>query len=557
MTTQPPEETPDAMLPGSGTPSRPLGRTGNTSPNTNWGRRTGGLGRTSPVEPPDLRRYSTMPRYDMATIADLVGVRAVTLWAWEQNLGVIAHDPAAEAATGLRYSERDLIVLIWLRDQIVAGVDPLLAAQKLREAIVAAGGTPPAMPTVPRTPSRPLGSPTGRLLDPTLNPPSRPYPRADAPTPDGTPVGRVTPENMPLVRGTDAPIGPGSFPSMRPDSSVYPPSMPYTRPVDPAQASPSRPMQGPPSMPMSQHPSQRLPDAMSGSPSMPMSQHPSQRLPDAMPMSMPASQPITRGVRGSEPSQPISRIGASRHTPESVMPQSQPHVGGQVISQTWVGAMPSRDLRTLVQPLMQAFAMLDAPTASRLLDDAFMSRSVETTCLTLVAPALARIQELWMRKEEPLAEGLFGMNVLRSRLFRLFDVLPENASAPLTFVATGPDEPHEINALMLALFWRRIGLRVVYFGQGATGQAVVASARKLRPRVIGLTVTTPARARLIGQMNAEISKFEVPRPNVCLVGDVLARDPALRKKMGGIYLGADAGEATQQVRQFLRAIDSR
>jgi methylmalonyl-CoA mutase cobalamin-binding subunit len=243
--------------------------------------------------------------------------------------------------------------------------------------------------------------------------------------------------------------------------------------------------------------------------------------------------------------------------PEAMLPQSQPIAGGQVISQTWVGAMPSRDLRTLVQPLMQAFAMLDAPTASRLLDDAFMSRSVETTCLTLVAPALARIQELWMRKDEPLAEGLFGMNVLRSRLFRLFDVLPENTNAPLTFVATGPDEPHEINALMLALFWRRIGLRVVYFGQGATGQAIVASARKLRPRVIGLTVTTPARARLIGQVNTEVSKFDTPRPSVCLIGDILSRDPALRKKMGGIYLGADAGEATQQVRQFLRATESR
>lgn len=566
MTTQPPEDTPEAMQPGSGTPSRPLGCSGNTSPNTNWGRRTGGLGRTSPVEPPDLRRYSTTPRYDMATIADLVGVRAVTLWAWDQNLGVIAHDPAAEAATGLRYCERDLIILIWLRDQIVAGVDPLVAAQKLREAIVAAGGTPPPLPAVPRTPSRPLGSPTGRLMDPTLNPPSRPYPRADVATPEGTPQQRLTPDGMPSVRATpesipqmrqDAPVGPGSFPFQRSDSGMNPPSVPYTRPIDPAQMPPSRPMQNPPSMPMSATPSQRLPDAMQGPPSMPMSQQPSQRLPDAMPMSVPASQPNTRAMRGSEASQPISRIGASRHTPESVMPPSQPMMPGQAISQTWVGAMPSRDLRTLVQPLMQAFAMLDAPTASRLLDDAFMSRSVETTCLTLVAPALARIQELWMRKDEPLAEGLFGMNVLRSRLFRLFDVLPENTNAPLTFVATGPDEPHEINALMLALFWRRIGLRVVYFGQGATGQAIVASARKLRPRVIGLTVTTPARARLIGQVNTEISKFDSPRPSVCLIGDVLARDPALRKKMGGIYLGADAGEATQQVRQFLRATDVR
>ncbi len=443
-------------------------------PNTNWGRRTGGLGRTSPPDPPDLKRYSTTPRYDMTTIADLIGVRAVTLWNWEQNLGIIVHDAAAEAATGLRYSERDLIVLSWLRDQIVAGVDPIAAAHRLREAIVAAGGTPPPLPSTPRTPSRPLGTAALRQGDPSLNPPS----------------------------------------------------VPYTRPIDPSLNPPSRP----------------IPAGMTG---QPLSRN-------LDPSLNPPSRPIGRG------SEPISRLGASRYIPDATQPQSQPLPGGQAISQTWVGAMPSRDLRTLVQPLLQSFSLLDASAAARILDDAFMSRSVETACLTLVAPTLARIQEVWTRKDDLLPEGVFGMNVLKARLFRLFDVLPENANAPLTFVASGPDEVHELNALMLALFWRRMGLRVVYFGLGATtGMGIVASARKQRPRVIGLTVTTAARASLIGKMHNEIAKFDAPRPNFCLVGDVLERDGALRKKMGGIYLGMDAGVATQSVRQLLRATDGR
>ena len=479
MSMQPPEDNSESLSsPASGTPSRPLGRSGNT----NWGRRTGALGRGVPAEPPDLRRYPPTPRYDMATIADLVGVRAVTLWSWEQNLGIIIHDPAAEAATGLRYSERDLIILIWLREQIVAGADPLAAAQCIREAITATGGIPPVMPATPRTPSRPLGSLTGRLgepnrdlspptgarfMDPTLNPPSQPISR--------------------LVES--------------------PPSMPLPRPMDPSM--------NPPSMPL--------------------------------PRMRSANDP---------PSQPISRLGASRHTPESVIatPMSRPvHEGGQAVSQTWVGAMPTRDLRGMVKPLLDAFATLNMSTAARILDDAFLSRSVETTCMTLISPTLSRINEMWVRRDETLAEGLFGLNVLKARLFRLFDVLPENSHAPLTFIAAGPGESHEIEALMLALFWRRIGVRVVYFGQGVTGHGIVSSARKQRPRVVALTVSTSARARLIGQVATEFSRFDTPRPNFCLVGDILARNGALRKKTGGIFLGADAGEATQQVRQMLRA----
>jgi hypothetical protein len=274
------------------------------------------------------------------------------------------------------------------------------------------------------------------------------------------------------------------------------------------------------------------------------------------PAMYPPSQPVSRLSRGPNdpPSQPISRVGATRHSPESVMP---PHSvrpvqeGGQVVSQTWVGAMPTRDLRGMVQPLLQAFTLYDVSTASRILDDAFLSRSVETTCATLIVPVLRRIREVWVRKDTVQPEGLFALNMLRGRLFRLFDVLPENGNAPLTFVAAGPGESDELEALMLALFWRRIGLRVVFFGQGATGHGIVEAVRKQRPRVIALTVSTAAFAKLIGQVAHEVQRLD-PHPHFCLVGEILERNSGLQRKAGGTFLGRDAGDATVHVRELLR-----
>ena len=202
---------------------------------------------------------------------------------------------------------------------------------------------------------------------------------------------------------------------------------------------------------------------------------------------------------------------------------------------------------------MNAIAAFDTAAATALLDEAFSSRSVETACLTLITSALAQLYELYTRRDETLPEGLFGMNLLRGRLFRLLDVLPETPNAPLAFISAGPGEPHELDALILAIFWRRAGVRVVFFGEGVSGQGLVESARKAKPRVVALTVSSATRARIVGQVAAEFARMANPQINFGLVGDILRRNSVLRKKMGGIYLGADPGEATQLVRRMLSA----
>src|SRR5690242_734383 len=46
---------------------------------------SGGLGKTD--HPPSLAQFSNDPIYDLATIVQLVGVRPMILWSWEQQLG--------------------------------------------------------------------------------------------------------------------------------------------------------------------------------------------------------------------------------------------------------------------------------------------------------------------------------------------------------------------------------------------------------------------------------------------------------------------------------------
>src|SRR5215813_5805151 len=87
-------------------------------------------------EPPILAAYSSEPKYDLQMIVSLTKVRPMILWGWEQQLGVPSA-PRLEDEGGLgtrRYSERDLIALLWLREQIVKGRAPSDAAAMLHAA---------------------------------------------------------------------------------------------------------------------------------------------------------------------------------------------------------------------------------------------------------------------------------------------------------------------------------------------------------------------------------------------------------------------------------------
>ena len=98
-------------------------------------------GRSRNGEIPRLEMYPDEPLYDLATVVHLVGVRAMTLWAWEQQLGVpfapagrgqrMTSPLSEDTANSRRYSERDLIALIWLRERIVDGAPPHEAAARL------------------------------------------------------------------------------------------------------------------------------------------------------------------------------------------------------------------------------------------------------------------------------------------------------------------------------------------------------------------------------------------------------------------------------------------
>src|SRR3712207_5260618 len=86
--------------------------------------------------------YSAEPRYNTKVVVRETGVPADTFRAWERRYQVpVPH----RTATGQRlYSERDIVIIRWLRDRTLEGMTISQAVRLLGEEVPAEAGDQPA-----------------------------------------------------------------------------------------------------------------------------------------------------------------------------------------------------------------------------------------------------------------------------------------------------------------------------------------------------------------------------------------------------------------------------
>lgn len=129
------------------------------------------------LEPPQLASLSPAPVYDLTTVVQFTGVRVMTLWAWEQQLGFATPPQESDQAamTGRKYSERDLVALLWVRDEVLMGATPDHAILRLLRAQPSLAGAALGYASAPG------GTPAGGLARAHVNTGPLPSSRFTAP----------------------------------------------------------------------------------------------------------------------------------------------------------------------------------------------------------------------------------------------------------------------------------------------------------------------------------------------------------------------------------------
>ena len=88
------------------------------------------FGREPRVQPPTLDAYSDMPLFNTKAVVHHTGVPAPTLRAWERRYGILA--PRRGENDYRLYSERDMMMVAWLRERVDSGMTISQAIALLR-----------------------------------------------------------------------------------------------------------------------------------------------------------------------------------------------------------------------------------------------------------------------------------------------------------------------------------------------------------------------------------------------------------------------------------------
>jgi MerR family transcriptional regulator, light-induced transcriptional regulator len=209
-------------------------------------------------------------------------------------------------------------------------------------------------------------------------------------------------------------------------------------------------------------------------------------------------------------------------------------------------------LAELAGAVVQASLVFDHVALERTLSQALAAHPLEAVCLDVLQPALVELGERWQRGEVSPAVEHFATALVRRRLEQLASILDVGAGRPAVVLGAAPGEQHELGLLIVSLFWRRRGLRVIYLGADVSLDAAVEVTRRLRPDLFCLSAATPQTARDLGTVAAALASLDGPRPRFAFGGRAFLEDPDLGQGIAGTFLGRDANEATAGIERLLR-----
>jgi methanogenic corrinoid protein MtbC1 len=211
----------------------------------------------------------------------------------------------------------------------------------------------------------------------------------------------------------------------------------------------------------------------------------------------------------------------------------------------------TRAIERLGKELILAFTNFDAPYGERLMGEAFGLYPFETVMIDIVQPVMIEIGERWHRGEINVSAEHFATQFVRRKLAGLLNIFEGSAHRATIVIGCGPDELHDIGALMSALFLARRGWHIVYLGAQVPLADVIETVQLLKPALVCMSA---ALAETAVQLHDIGRALQDSAPNVLFGygGRIFNLYPELRKTMPGVFLGYDARELTHQVAELFK-----
>jgi MerR family transcriptional regulator, light-induced transcriptional regulator len=202
--------------------------------------------------------------------------------------------------------------------------------------------------------------------------------------------------------------------------------------------------------------------------------------------------------------------------------------------------------------LLQALLRCDLTMANDILGDALVFSSPETLVLSIMAPVLALLGDLWENKQINVATEHLGTNYLRQRMFIWMLSGPPPRQVPPIILACAPDELHEGSLLILGTLLRRRGWPIIYLGQSVPIPDLATTIHEINPSMVIIVAMMEQTANNLSTWSEWLPDVMLSgRPIIGFGGRIFTLDPTWRERVPGVYLGNSLQEGIFKIEQLL------
>ncbi len=211
---------------------------------------------------------------------------------------------------------------------------------------------------------------------------------------------------------------------------------------------------------------------------------------------------------------------------------------------------PDSTLATLRAEWVEACSNFDEVSAEQTLNQAFSLFPIEAVCTELIQQGMSEIGSLWYENKLSVQQEHFASSLAMRRLDALLSAAPAPTRKETILVGCPADEWHTFTPLLISLFLRRRGYRVIYLGANVPADHFVETVKDTKADLVLLVAQQlVSAATLQGTANALVNK-NIP---VAFGGRIFNLRPNLKDYIPGYFLGNDIGSAIGEIERVLKS----
>lgn len=211
---------------------------------------------------------------------------------------------------------------------------------------------------------------------------------------------------------------------------------------------------------------------------------------------------------------------------------------------------PPRPPRDYAEMLFGAMVGRKEKRANAILENTQKYFDLQTIFQEVITPAMELLGEAWFRGEIRITTEHVASGYIKGKLLGIMHSLPMAKEGALILVGCGPEETHELGALMFAVLLRQQGYFVEYLGPDLPTEDLIDYSIQVRPKLICLTISQEDTAYLLKGFAAQLASLR-GKPKFAYSGRFIQDNVELQNDLGGIYLGDTLGEGLEKVKQLI------